>query len=249
MVYPDFNNEHLKALQESLHDKLDPNEARGKHWQTFAAGLPDVVFSALPEGQLNRRKVFKLATTNVNVATVCAAIMAWGDMRHNNRDLLFKSENRDWLSIASDLRCGRLDRVKAYESFAELRKQEKLKGAGPAYFTKMIYFLMPRPSTATKLGYIMDQWAGCSINLLTGRETVLMNVQKTWKQDEGGINPNYLFTVSNVNTGANYVKFCTAVDYLANHFRIDDCKVDRALFSSGGRPPKSWRNYVMENRT
>ena len=206
MVYPNFDNEHLKVLQKSLCNKLDSNEARGKSWQTFVAGaeLPDVVFSALPKEQLKRRNVFNLATTNVNVATVCAAIMAWGDMHHNNRDLLFKSENRDWLSIASDIRCGRLDRVKAYKSFAELREQKKLKGAGPAYFTKLIYFLMPRSSTTAKLGYIMDQWVGCSVNLLTDQNTVLMNVEKTWKPNEGGAEPNYSFTVSDVNTSANY---------------------------------------------
>ena len=249
MVHFDFNSEHLQALDESLRDKLDPNEARGKHWQTFAKNLTRVDLSALHEGQLQRKDIFTLAKSNVGVATVCAAIMAWGGMRQNHRDLLFDPKYEGWLSIASNIRYGKLDRAKAYERFAECRELGELKGAGPAYFTKLIYFLMPRPLPATKLGYIMDQWAGCSINLLTGQEIVLMNVQTTWKPNNGDNNPIYSFTVSNVNTSENYEKFCTAVDYLAVLLRKNDCQVDRALFSSGGRHPKSWRKYVIENRT
>ena len=249
MVYSEFNNAHLKAFQESLSDDLDPNEARGKRGRAFADKLGCDVSSALPEEQLKRGYVFTLAKAeNVNITTVCAAIMAWGGMHYNHRDLLFDSKNEDWLSIASEIRCGRLDREKAYESFAKLRKQGKLKGMGPAYFTKLIYFLMPRSSTTTKLGYIMDQWVGCSINLLTDQETVFMNVQKTWKSIEKVPEPKYLFTVSDVNTGANYKNFCRAMDSLVNHLgrKVKVCQVDRALHSNDG---KSWRNYVNENRT
>ena len=134
----------------------------------------------------------------------------------------------------------------AYKSFAELREQKKLKGAGPAYFTKLIYFLMPHSSTTAKLGYIMDQWVGCSVNLLTDQNTVLMNVEKTWKPNEGGAEPNYSFTVSDVNTSANYKEFCRAMDCLVNHLGRKVCQVDRALHSNRG---KSWRKYVIKNRT
>ena len=249
MVYSEFNNAHLKAFQESLSDELDPNEARGKRWKPFADGLYCEVSSDLPEGKLKRDYIFTLAETeNVNIATVCAAIMAWGNMHYNHRNLLFNPKNEDWLSIASDIRCGGLNRAKAYDSFAKLRELREMKGAGPAYFTKLIYFLMPRSSTATKFGYIMDQWAGCSINLLTGSEIVLMDAQKTWKLNNRGFSETYLFTASDKNSGANYEKFCKKVESLANYFRIDDRDVDRALFSSGGIHPKIWREYVTENR-
>ena len=138
--------------------------------------------------------------------------------------------------------------MKTYDRLKELKRQGRLKGAGPAYFTKLIYFLMPRHGAVLKAGYIMDQWAGCSVNLLTGREVVLMNVTKTWKRQEGCPVPAYEFTVADENTGANYEEFCSAVDCLASRFSIDADQVDRVLVSTGGRNPESWRKYVRDHR-
>ena len=84
-----FQHEHLKKLQECLQEELNPDEASGKNCQSFATELKDVDLSALPKGQLKHSDVFTLATSIVNVTTVCAAIMAWGGMRYNHRNLLF----------------------------------------------------------------------------------------------------------------------------------------------------------------
>ena len=123
-----------------------------------------------------------------------------------------------------------------------------MKGAGPAYFTKLIYFLAPRDGGELRNGYIMDQWAGCSVNLLTNCETVLMNVAKTWSRRKVLPVASYTFTVSDANTGANYEAFCSVVDRLKELFSIDVDEVDRALVSTGGKNPETWRTYVKDRR-
>jgi len=78
--------------------------------------------------------------------------------------------NTEWLQVASDLRADRINDVEGYEKFFTLSKNNKLKGCGPAYYTKLLVFL---PSDDTR-GLIMDQWMARSINLLTGQEIVKM---------------------------------------------------------------------------
>lgn len=142
-----------------------------------------------------------------------------------------------------------MSRKDAYERFSSLKRQEKLKGVGPAYFTKLIHFLMPR-NGQIRPGWIMDQWAGCSINLLRGEELVLMDVTRKWEFSRGATQPKFKtdFTVSDVNSADRYEEFCTSVDCLADRFSLGPDKLDRAMVSAGGRNPEPWRQYVVENR-
>ncbi len=123
---------------------------------------------------------------------------------------------------------------------------------GPAYFTKLIYFLIPRTKGAPPGGYIMDQWAGCSVNLLAGQEVVLMDTASYWllpkKKTSSSLEKRWTFTVSNLNTPKNYEAFCQIVDSLASHFNITADEVDRALLSDGGRQAAPWRAYIIEHR-
>ncbi len=244
-----FQDEHLRAFRESVHANHDPDDGNTKWGQAFGEGLPNVDVAVLPEKRVKRSCVLKLASNlEINLHTVCTAIFAWGGMNLRHRDSLFNESGPEWLKVAQDVRCGAIDRMTAYDRLKELRSQKRLKGIGPAYFTKLIYFLTPRHSTALKTGYIMDQWAGCSVNLLVGREVVLMNVTKTWKRQTGRLAPSFAFMVSDENTGDNYEAFCSAVDRLASCFGINDEQVDRALVSTGGRNPEFWRQYVMDQR-
>lgn len=238
---------HLEKLKECMEiEHLNPDKPVGKKAKNFAAGLPEICTSVLPEQKLHRSEVFSIASDlTVNTTTACAAVLAWGGMRPNHRKLLF--ENRDWLDVACDLRQANLDRKKAYERFEELRQQKKIKGMGPAYFTKLIYFLMPRYENPHTPGYIMDQWAGCSINLFTGQETVLMNVKGDWKGKGKRTDPTmrYDFFVSDENTCTNYEEFCKEMDSLVSHLGKDPEEVDQALVSERN---KCWRKYVISNR-
>ena len=244
-----FRDEHLSAFQECVRANHDPDDGTTKWGRTFGDGLPNVDVTVLPEKHVKRSCVLKLASNpEVNVHTVSAAIMAWGGMHKRHRDLLFKENGTEWLEVAQNIRCGVIDRMTAYNRLKDLRSQKKLKGAGPAYFTKLIYFLTPRHGAALKTGYIMDQWAGCSVNLLVGREVVLMNVTKTWKRQLGQWVPSFAFRVADENTGDNYEAFCSEVDRLASYFGINAEQVDRALVSAGRTNPEFWRQYVTKQR-
>lgn len=244
-----FQDTHLRTFQECVRANHDPDDGPTKWGRPFGKELSNVDLNVLPEGRVKRSRVLELASSpEVNINTVCAAIMAWGGMHKNHRDYLFNDSGTEWLEIAQAIRCGEIDRQTAYSRLAKLRSQGKLKGAGPAFFTKLIYFLMPRRDPTLKTGYIMDQWAGCSINLLVGPEVVLMNVTTVRKRQADDPTPKFEFTVADKNTGDNYEIFCSAVDLLRENLDITPEQVDRELVSAGGRKPEPWRLYVKEQR-
>ncbi len=236
---------HLETFKLCLGtDSMDPNSPGGNPAREFGKKLPGVCGYDLPEGKLRRDQVFELAENpEVNTATACAAVLAWGGMRTGYGDLLF--ENREWLEVACKLRNGKLDRRAAYEHFRELRRHNKLQGMGPVFFTGLICFLMPQPRQPTmcKPGYIMDQWAGNSINLLAGKEIVLMDVDNSRRAKNG--NSRLKFAVSNRNDGGNYEDFCEKVNRLAVDLGKCPKRINRALVSCRG---ESWREHVRKYR-
>ena len=200
----------------------------------------------MPKGKPNRCKVFALATDrSVSVGSVCAAAMAWGGMHVGGWRRLWKSGNRKWLNVAQCIRDGKLTRATAYARFSALRKEKELPGMGPAFFTKLIYFLTPGTDPEGKPAYIMDRWAASSVNLLTGSNRVLLNGTRSWKRSKTGLDVSYGFTVSDANTSDHYEAFCTTVDRLAADFCLCVDQVDCALFSIVKNRPGTWRQYVL----
>ena len=244
-----FRDEHLSAFRKCVNANHRPDDHPGSQGQSYAKGLPGVDIEVLPKGHVRRSEVLELAKNpDVDVRTVSAAIMAWGRMNRRFCRMLFEDSGEQWVEVAEDIRCGGIDRITAYDHFRELRKKKKLKGTGPAYFTKLIYFFTPCCTARMKMGYIMDQWAGCSINLLAAQEVVLMNITKTWKSRHDSLDADLSFTVSDRNTAENYEEFCSKVDRLANSFGFTPEKVDRELVSLGGKNPECWRKHVVEHR-
>ena len=99
------------------------------------------------------------------------------------------------------------------------KKNDNLKGMGPAFFTKVIYFLTPRDKSERQTAYIMDQWAASSVNLLVGWNMVRMDVTRkspcrTRKSSMSQMALSLACTVSDNNTAVNYEAFCSAVDQL-----------------------------------
>ena len=90
------------------------------------------------------------------------------------------------------LRNGRLTRCQAYNLFSGTGA---VKGLGPAFMTKLLYFFSPLPNN-----YIMDQWTAKSVNLLTGNWVVRMT--------PGG-------SVHNQNKCGNYQAYCDELDSMA----------------------------------
>lgn len=242
-----WNQAGLAEFKRSLSDSLGVDDVGGKTWQVFGQGLKGVDLARLPDGQVKRSEVFALAAdSGTNTATVCAAAMAWGGMNMRFHHKFFALAGEGWLKVAEGIRAGNLHRKVAYDAFSDLRHEDKLYGVGPAYFTKLIYFLTPRDREDVAHGYIMDQWAGCSINLLLDDEVVLMNVTRSWQRD--AVKPQHTFTVSDANTGENYEVFCAAVDELRGMVGLCADAADRAMLANGGKKKSDWRQYVIDHR-
>lgn len=155
------------------------------------------------------------------------AILSWGGMNRDHGLSLFKES--EWLELVSMIRKGEIkSRSDAYEKFHQLRKQNKLPGMGPAYFTKMICFLNPKLN-----GYIMDQWTSKSINLLMNENIV--------KLTRAG------FVESTKNDEKTYAVFCEVIDEIAIIMKMRGVDVEEALFSSGGKNRGSWRRFLVDN--
>jgi hypothetical protein len=108
--------------------------------------------------------------------------------------------------------------------------RNKLPGLGIGYFTKLICFLAPQLN-----GYILDQWLGKSINLLTGKKLVSIT-DKGWVTDKNDAN--------------TYEVFCSKIDALAKLIQCSGLETEERLFSKGaiGKSERgAWRKYVMKH--
>ena len=240
--------EHLGAFTSFVKEKPDPDDPGGKLGRTFAEGLQDVEAQALAPEKLTRKKVFELSqSSQLSTPTVCAAALAWGGMRINHRDMVFDPKHvSEWYKVADQLRQGNISRSDAYDAFSELRRAGKLKGMGPAYFTKLIYFLMPKNDAKHPRGFIMDQWAGCSVNLLCGHGIVRLNSNTRWIKKAGDIRTETSFVVSDLNTGKQYEEFCSVIERLADQLGETVDQIDRTFISGGGKARSGWRKHLLE---
>ena len=257
-----FCDETLAEFEACLDERLDPDDRGQKPYRPFVNGLSAVAASLevdpvlleidtakLPSGRVKRSEVLALAADReVTVATACVAAMAWGGMHLGNWNTLCRTSDGKWLEVAQCIRDGKLTRAEAYERLGALRAQGTLKGMGPAFFTKLIYFLAPRESER-KSAYIMDQWVGSSVNLLTSSELVLFDVTRKWKSvAKGQPEPSRDFTASDENTVDRYEAFCSVLDQLSYRFGLGVDQIDRALSSGGGTNSARWRKHVVAHR-
>ncbi len=192
------------------------------------------------------------ADRSAGTAELCISILAWGGMHGKNRDRLFARPLDPWVSLAERIRDDELSRSESYDAFSQLRISggEAIAGMGPAYFTKLIYFLAPVTSSRTAKGYIMDQWLGCAVNLLAGRQLVKLDQHLTWQVKKGQPAQRADSFVSNLNSGRDYEAFCQSVEALSAQMGAPWTPelTERALIADGGRVPHPWRAYVVQQR-
>ena len=239
----------------------DPGD--GKNPRAWYAGVPQArpQFDwTIPEGLLNRAQLIAMQPRDSRVCTLelCVAILAWGGMHGSNRNHLFSRPVENWLNIAECVRNGHLTRSEAFDAFAALARLKPndngaIVGMGPAYFTKLIYFLMPRNNPSNPIGpigYIMDQWLGCSVNLLAGNEIVKMDHAIKWEMKRNNHTRSIQSTVSNFNSGKDYEAFCGVIEDIANKMGAGwtSDSVEMALMSRGKPNRGPWRSYVMDQR-
>jgi hypothetical protein len=253
-----FIADHLAAFENCYPSPpvFATDEPEGRGPAAWFKGVDQKMLGAkigcLPASVNRRSLVAMAADRRQGTPELCISIFAWGGMRGNHRDLLFGRPLAPWITVADLVRDNRVSRAKAYDLFAKLRQNgsdNPIAGMGPAYFTKLLYFLAPDVPDAPK-GYIMDQWLGCSVNLLTGREVVKLDQHIVWRTREGQAKRVVDSTVSNVNTGLDYEAFCQAVEQLSSHMGESWSPelTERALISDGGRNPHRWRDYVVKQR-
>jgi hypothetical protein len=163
---------------------------------------------------------------DLNDEELAIAILSWGGMNREHGKSLF--EHKEWLNVINKMRNNEIEtRKEAYDLFAELRKNKKLKGMGPAYFTKLICFVNPNLK-----GYIMDQWTSKSINLLFDNKIVFLN-------NNGN--------VTDKNTAEIYEDFCIKIECLAELLKLNPIDLEENLFSNGGINKGKWRQFVVDN--
>ncbi len=222
-----MNETHLKFLSQIDNKDLPYKGQCSLKWATSILPPPQLFDHCLKQ-QFNRCKLFVYAgnTGNSNL-DVLAAILSWGGMKRDHARLLFN--NLDLvLSLVDKLRKGHFEtRQTAFEAIQENRANGNLPGLGIGYFTKLICFLSP-----TLKGYIMDQWAAKSINLLTGKNIVNITTGG-WVNDD--------------NAGNDYENFCKQIEELAKLLKCEGLEAEEKIFSIGGKRKGQWRNYLIAN--
>jgi hypothetical protein len=121
------------------------------------------------------------------------------------------------------LRAGGLTRQAAYDQFLG---PQAVPGLGPAYFTKLLYFFSPQPNF-----YIMDQWTGKSVDLMTGHYVVRLSGH----------------AVSNLNKCGNYQAYCEEIDAMSTLLGVTGEQAEEMMMSKGGRRPWPWRAHLRAN--
>lgn len=237
-----FQPDHLRFLRK-CRSTFDPSDevAGGvpSGWLSFVE--PGLVTDALPVHRCKRSDLFDFAEIEPRIELVSAAILAWGGMHRQHGRQLF--ERQPWLEIAQSIRRGDLSRGDAYDAFADMRAKGDLPGMGPAYFTKLIFFLMPRTKP---VGYIMDQWTACSINILLDDPTAIRtDASYSWT---GASKLSSQYVVSDHNSSGHYERFCRTVEALARKLKLAPDATELLLLSEGGRKPLPWREYVKQHR-
>lgn len=253
----EFEQDHLKAFKASQPLKLNRNERGGKTARKFAVGFLAADPKALEDSTVSHDEVVGHVRSKANIDTVCAAILAWGGMHYASRSSLINQGNTDWLSVCEDIRKGKLSRTKAFGLLKKLRDDGKLTGLGCAFFTKLIYFLQFSGVAQKPGGYIMDQWASETVNLLTGDVVVKLDTTFKWKWTIiNGVPkaPIVNSVVSDLNDVENYRSFCDYMDKLAieavdpGQAPLTRAQLDRGVMSAPKGEENSWRSHIETNR-
>jgi hypothetical protein len=221
-----MNKIHLNKLIEFGDNDLGYVGTNSLSWGRFVVSDQQVLDLNLNK-RFNRYQLFEYCQNKENSnVNVLIAILSWGGMNRKFGISLFNNLNH-LLPIVENLRQNKYNnRIVVFSEIQNLRNRKLLPGLGIGYFTKIICFLSPNLK-----GYIMDQWASKSVNLLMN-EKIIKIQNGVWVNDQ--------------NDSIVYEKFCNVIDELANILNCDGFEAEKKLFSVGYGKGK-WRNYLKEN--
>ena len=191
-------------------------------------------------------------------------MLAWGATIFFDAAKVFSSYQTHWRKIVDAMLRDKnpISRIEAYKRFHKLTLEGDLKGMGPAYYTKLIFFLERNHN-----GYIMDQWTARSMNLLRTNIESKVQIIRTSRNNK---NRYQYFRVDPINNcSCVYQSFCDDLEHLterlgsnldqhipcyAKEFFPSESELarnettEKLIFSKGGRSEKgSWRQYVLDN--
>lgn len=165
------------------------------------------------------------------------AICAWGKIRLGN----FVNSLRHWRRIDEIITGLRFNNDSPFDAY-NIFNEPEITGLGPAFFTKVIYFLTCNRENAENKGFIMDQYTAKSMNLL--KQGVKGSQALKFTSD----------MLARSNTGEQYQAYCAAIIELANTL---NCKpeitkkinctpeiAEEIIFSGRNQP---WRMHINAN--
>lgn len=219
----ELNKEKFELLKSSIGKFSNWNGINAVNWGNY---FFEKKLNETLNCKLTRIQLFDiLYVKELSVEELSIAILSWGGMNREHGRSLF--QHNDWLDIVKRMRNNDIKtRKEAYDLFQVLRKNKKLKGMGPAYFTKLICFVNPNLK-----GYIMDQWTSKSINLLFDNKIVALT------------NSGH---VADKNNASIYEDFCLKIEYLADLLNLKPIDLEENLFSNGGIVKGRWRQFIID---
>ena len=234
-----FNEMHLRELKKISEEFISQDFVGSSplSWMMYIKkNLPnlDLDKGNFSSDTLNRKRLYDMSSnSSLSNLDFSMNVLSWGGMRRTHGVSCLNNFS-DWEPLIEKLRSGSIERSEAYLDFSFIRKSGKLKGMGPAFFTKLIFFGHPDHN-----GFIMDQWTARSVNLLLDTQLVKMISQK-----------NGSSSVSDFNNEIVYEKFCRTIEDLTSKLNnITDPKItEEIIFSNGGKGEKKgkWRRYLLK---
>lgn len=215
-----LDERHLAALRDAA-PALTWLGRSPRTWADSVGASP--VSASVPTSGHTRETLRSFCQDERNSVGACfIAVMAWGGMRISNGRRAWK-HHTEWEPALDALRSSELSRETDYERLRSLRPKP-MRGVGPAFFTKLLFFLRPRQDA-----FILDQWTAKSVQLLTGsaKPRICRNC------------------VTDTNMGADYEWYCGVVEHLAERLALPPATVEERLFAGGPGPRSEWRAYVV----
>ncbi|WP_292039753.1 MULTISPECIES: hypothetical protein [unclassified Brevundimonas] len=248
-----FDTSALKMLNESyyllLRDRREESANnvltnvadywRGATPQSWVSNIflddPPIELTGMPDAAMSRTELHQYLQSDPNPHRALAAILAWGGTGYRARDHI-SSTWSDWVMTFHALKGKRSEAQ--YTHYLKATKERSLRGLGPAFFTKIIFFTAGEESP----GYILDQWTARSANALTNDNTFIrLNPEQRVVQPDGILRPRG-FIVSSRNSPERYARFNRLVEAVADNLGCSPEHAELIMFSKA----TFWRAYLVQ---
>lgn len=245
--------ERLRTCKQQI-DKEVPEQVLQNLWlatspkRWFSNFDLDWQIPDLPNNSLNREQLLVLMNEHKNemelntqtLRKLIVCVLAWGGMRRDKNTGIPALETISFYeNICLELMRG-LPAISAYEEFYKLHISGVMKGIGPAYYTKLIFFF------GDQTGLIMDQWTARATNLLLNKKVIKL------------VSNRFVSPRNNAQIYKDYLNF---ISELMIELSIESPqKTEELIFSCSHSQRKvklilgehhqrcsAWRKFVVEN--